>query len=499
MKSLQAALLLAGTSLAAAPAFAQPAAPSADQARIEQLEAQVKELTRLVGELQKSTAKATPTWRGAPQFEDKPAGWTFKPRGRLMIDVGAVENPDEDVVLNRNLGFNHRVRRARLGVEGTIPGGFGYKFEMDFAGAQVGFGDAILTYKPKDQPWDLTLGNFETLNGLEQISSSRYISFMERAAFNDAFINSRRLGVSLGVANRAGDLRLGAGLFAAHSIDNSFDNDGWIAATRGVWSPKVGGHQLHLGASAQWREFQSNNGATVSNSVNAPSTNQQARYQARPFSQTTNVRFVDTGAFAAKSDRIFGIEAAGIFKSFHLAGEAQWIKVHAYRRGDRFTEANDFFPAASFLVPAADPSFWGGYLEAGYYLTGETRGYRNGLWDRTKVLNPFSKGGWGAVQVNGRVEYLDLDSERLKSAFLNNFATGASAASVDLTRGGKQLGLLGNLVWIPEDYLRLYLQYARARITGGPFSDEAFLTSSRPYDRRRFGIDVWSARASFDF
>ena len=49
-------------------------------------------------------------------------------------------------------------------------------------------------------------------------------------------------------------------------------------------------------------------------------------------------------------------------------------------------------------------------------LTGETRGYKNGTWDRTKVLKPFSKGGWGAFQVNGRVDYLDLDSNGLTSA-----------------------------------------------------------------------------------
>ena len=59
-----------------------------------------------------------------------------------------------------------------------------------------------------------------------------------------------------------------------------------------------------------------------------------------------------------------------------------------------------------------NPSFWGGYVEAGYFLTGETRGYKAGAWDRTKVLKPFSKGGFGAVQVIGRVDYLDLDCEQ---------------------------------------------------------------------------------------
>ena len=153
-------------------------------------------------------------------MEDKEAGFTFKPRGRIQYDAGFVGNP-EDALVTRNLGFNTRARRIRLGVEGTIPGGFGYKAEADFANASVGFGDVVITYVPKDKPYNFIIGNHETWNGLEQMSSSRFLSFMERAAFDDAFINTRRIGISAGVANKAGDMRFNAGLFAAHSIDQA--------------------------------------------------------------------------------------------------------------------------------------------------------------------------------------------------------------------------------------------------------------------------------------
>jgi phosphate-selective porin OprO and OprP len=501
------ALMCGAAMVLATPAWAQEAtatvpSPAAEdeQAKIERLEQQVQALQKSLDEIKGAMVKATPSWKGAPQYEDKEAGWSFKPRGRLMYDVGYVSNPDDENILTRNLGFNTRFRRIRLGAEGTIPGGFGYKAEMDFANGSVGFGDVVLTYSPKDRPYSFTLGNHESLDGLEQITSSRYISFLERSAFNEAFINTRRLGLSSTLVNKAGDLRFSAGLFAAHSIDSSVDNDGWIGAARAVYSPKLGDNQLHLGLNYQYRNFQSNNGATVnSGGAGLPSTNQQARYRARPFSQTTDVRFVDTGNFAAESDQIVGVEAAGIFKSLHVTGEAQYLKANAYGRGATFSDANDFFPTASFLVPDGDPSFWGGYLEVGYFLTGETRGYRNGLWDRTKVLKPFSKGGWGAFQINGRIDYLDLDSGKLKRGFTNDFVTGGSLSSINLTRGGKQLGLLGSLLWIPEDYFRMYFQYARANITGGPFSDDVEEDSGKPFDKRNFTVDVFSARASIDF
>jgi phosphate-selective porin OprO/OprP len=536
------AALLAGSALAA-PAFAQeplpeaqqvPAEPDASdatadaaiagaapvddaQAKIELLEAQVEALQEALVGIKTQMTATTPSWKGAPLYEDKEAGWSFKPRGRIQYDAGWVGNPDDDPngsLLTRNLGFNSRARRIRLGAEGTIPGGFGYKFEVDFANSTVGFGDVILTYAPKDKPFNFIVGNHETWNGLEQISSSRFLSFMERAAFDDAFVNTRRIGLSAGYVNQAGDLRFNAGLFTAHSIDSSLDNDGWIGAARAVYSPLMGANQMHFGANFQHREFQSNNGGTIPSSSGQPSAGQSVRYRARPFSQLTDVRFVDTGNFAAKGDNIFGLEAAGIFKSLHVAAEGQYTKVDAYGPGDQLGIADplDLFgtttgtPTGSFYVADGNPSFWGGYIEAGYFLTGETRGYKNGTWDRTKVLKPFSKDGWGAVQINARLDYLDLDSGKLKRGCTNDFTaptltcTGALSAA-NFTKGGKQLGLLGSLVWIPEDYLRLYLQYSHASVTGGPFADEVEgVSSSTPdLDKEKYGVDVIMTRAQIDF
>ena len=484
---------------AADAAIAGAASGDDAQAKIELLQAQVDALQNALETVKSSMVKTAPSWKGAPLFEDKDAGWSFKPRGRIMYDVGLTGNPN-NAVATRNLGFNTRVRRLRLGAEGTIPGGFGYKFEMDYANSVVGFGDAIITYAPVGKPFSVTIGNHETLNGLEQISSSRFLSFLERSQMNDAFINTRRIGLSAGYTNKPGTFRINAGLFAAHTIDAGFDNDGYIAAARATYSPVSGGNQLHFGANVQYRQFQSNNLGTTSNSLNAPSVNRIARYRARPFAQTTDIRFVDTGNFAAKSDAIFGAEFGGVFKSLHVAGEAQYTRVDAYERGDRFPSGlSQFATTGTFLVPSGDPSFFSAYGEVGYYLTGETRGYKNGLWDRTKVLKPFSKGGWGAVQVNARYDYLDLDSNKLKQGFTNNFLTGVSTTSNSLTRGGKQTGYLASLIWIPEDYFRVLINYAHAQIEGGPQAGVVKPTSLKPLDQRKYSVDTVAARFQVDF
>lgn len=489
------------TSAYAVPVHAQQTGSEVDALRAE-VAALKEQLAAISAKVDAAAKKpvAEVKWKGGPETTG-PDGWSFKPRGRLHFDAGYVSVPGE-YAANRNLGFNSRVRRVRLGGEGTMPGGFGYKVEADFASGNVAFGDTFLSYAPKNAPITLRLGNFETLNGLEQISSSNNNSFTERASFNDAFLNSRRLGGAVAWRDDDNVLRAEAGLFTAHSIDSSFDNDGWIGAGRLTYSPMALGGQLHFGVNFQQREFASNNNAVVSVSTNAPSTNQLARYRARPNTQLTDVRFVDTGSFAAKSDRIVGLELAAIFPGFYFASEAQWTKVDAYEAGDIATGLDSFAGGNSAVTPTGDPSFFGIYAEAGYFLTGETRGYKDGIWGRTKVLKPIDKKGLGAFQIAARYEYLDLDSNALKNGLTNDFATGlTSSASLNarLGRGGTQASYLLGLNWYPMDYIRFMLNYGRIQVEGGPLAAVVDPSSTKPVDQRDFGVDVVAARMQVEF
>jgi phosphate-selective porin OprO/OprP len=474
--------------------------------------AQVEALQAQINELKKSMTVANPTWKGAPQWVDKDAGWSFKLRGRFMYDTAYISNPDnyDGASGSKALGFDSRVRRMRIGVEGAMPGGFGYKAEVDFANGSVGFGDVVMSYAPAGKPWSVTIGNQESLDGLEQMTSSRYSSFIERAAFNDAFIDTRRLGIVFGLKNNANTLRFDTGLFAAHSIDSTTDNDGWIGAARLVYAPMALGGQLHFGLNYQHREFSGNltNGTTTtsgtSSASGAPSNNQLVKYRARPQLQTTGERFVDTGDFAAKSDDVFGAEFVGIFKSLHVVAEGQMVKTNAYKSGEVNTGLDTYFPSStpnvSAYAPSDDPTFWGGYVEVGYFLTGETRGYKNGLFDRTKVLKPFDQGGWGALQINARLDYLDLDSKKLKRGCTQNFTSSTPCTLANnLSKGGIQIGYQTSLVWSPMDYFRFTLQYIHLNVEGGPKQSLVNPTSTEALDKRSFSVDSMALRAAFDF
>jgi len=377
--------------------------------------------------------KASPpvavAWKGAPKFEGK-GGWSFKPRGRLQVDAGVIDAPSST---GRSDGFGSEMRRARLGVEGDIPGGFGYKFEADFAGNEVEIADAILTYKHKGLT--ISAGQHNNFQGLEELSSSRFISMIERAAFTDAFGFERRVGLSAQYG--AGDLLLQGGVFT----DNMSDLPGksWSMDGRVVFMPKLGEGQLHLGASVHYTEL--NDAADT------------VRYRQRPFVHTTGERFINTGAFSATSETGYGLEGAFISGPFHAAAEGYWQKVSR--------------PAG-----LADPTFFGGYAEVGYFLTGgDSRGYKKGTFDRVKPESPVGEGGMGALQVNLRYDRLDLTDAGIVS--------------------GTQDGLAISLIWTPTDYTRLMMNYGRMKYKDAVHPAAGGDTS--------YSVNAFGMRAQVDF
>lgn len=456
-------LLTASAAAIAAPAMAQQT-PAEMQAELEELRNRVQTLETLVERLtqdqsrtaaqaaeagqaaaaaQASAEQTAATVAAAPEVSFGAAarasddnGWSFQPFGRLQYDFAHVGEPDG--IADPGLGFSNELRRGRVGVHGDIPGGFGYKLEVDFADNDVAVTDAIITYETGD--FDFTVGQHNNFQGLEELTSSRFTSFMERAAFTDAFNFERRVGASVGYA--AGDVRVNAGVFT-DDIDALTDdgNNGHSIDGRIVFSPQVGDTQLHFGANAHWRELAE---------LRDVSVNPGARYRQRPFVHTTDTRFIDTAGLAVQEETSFGLEAAVISGRFHAVAEGHWLTAE--------------------LANAADPTFFGGYVEAGVFLTGDRRGYRGGRFDRTRPNSPVGEGGIGAIQFNVRYDYLDL-----------------SDAGV---MGGRQNLIGASLIWTPIDYARISINYGRAEYDDTPIP--GLIDND-------FGVDVFGLRTEVDF
>lgn len=372
---------------------------------------------------------------GAPRIGSS-AGWSLKPRGRIQYDVGNISAPPG--VPSAGLGFVSELRRARLGVEGTMPGGLSYLFDVDLGEGIAEITEATLAWRASEQ-FSLTVGQHNNFQSLEELTSDRFTSFMERAAFTDAFNFEYRLGAS--ATWSSGPLIVQGGVFSDNLLEIDEGDDQLSVDGRIVYAPRLGETQLHLGASAHWRD----NGDLLARG-------QTTRYRQRPAIHATDVRFLATPALAVDQEAHFGLEAALVRGPFHAAAEAHWL------RADR--------PGA-----AGDPSFFGGYVELGWFLTGESRGYRSGRWDRTRVRRAIEEGGAGAFQISLRYDILDLNSGGVI--------------------GGRQDGVQAALMWIPTDHARLMINYSRL------YHDEARVPAAN--GDRDYAVDVIGARAQFDF
>ncbi|WP_234028957.1 porin [Aurantiacibacter spongiae] len=369
---------------------------------------------------------------GAALSAETEEGWSFKPFGRLQFDAGTTALPDGLALAD---GYGSELRRIRLGVAGDMPGGFGYKLEVDFAGGDAEITDAILTYETGAA--ELTVGQHNNFQSLEELTSSRFSSFIERAAFTDAFGFERRLGLS--VQYGVGDVLVQAGVFG-DNFDDLPDSNSRSFDARAVYAPQIGGAQLHVGGSLHFTELNGDD---------------SVRYRQRPLVHFTSNRLLDTGNVGADREFGTGLEAAAILGPLHFAGEAFWQSID---QSDTFTAADD-------------PTFFGGYAEIGYFLTGERRGYKGGKFDRTQPLAPVGEGGIGAVQLVARYDRLDLSDAGIT--------------------GGIQNGFYGSLIWVPTDYTRLMVNYGRLDYHDAP--------RPLPSGERDYAADVVGVRAQVDF
>ena len=106
------------------------------------------------------------------------------------------------------------------------------------------------------------------------------------------------------------------------------------------------------------------------------------------------------------------------------------------------------------------------------------------------MLKPFNQGGWGAIQLNGRVDYVDLSDDVDGSS--------SSLSAPFYVNGGKQIAYQASIIWNPTDYTRLMAQYSHINVTGGPrnsLGDDL----SDPANEREFDSDIFAMRAQLDF
>jgi phosphate-selective porin OprO/OprP len=385
-------------------------------------------------------------WGPSPTLRSKDGNWSMHLRGRLFVDGGYLDDQDG---FYRNDNATE-VRAARLGIEGTVWKDFDYRFEVDFADDDVEIDDAYIQYDGGliEPARYVRVGQYKTPNSLEELTSARFITFMERAAITDAFDLNRRIGVGSGIGGD--NWGVDAGLFG-QNVDQQSDNEGYALAGRGHYAFDMAAGDrpawLHLGSSLRFRDLEND------------SDGDSVRYRQRPFFHFTGTRSVDTGVIPdAENDVWLGGELAFVSGRFSAQSEA----------------SNTWLQRSSGNDDAT--GLWGGYLGASWFLTDDSRTYdpEDGVFNRVAVKDPVHDGGIGAWQLGARLDFVDLND-----------------GSADV-RGGEQYSTILGINWYLNDHIRMMLDGAWTKVVDARESDAAATGSGNDI----FGV---GARAQVDW
>ncbi|MBF0665356.1 MAG: porin [Brevundimonas sp.] len=360
------------------------------------------------GAVQAQDAEPTTiTWKGAPEL--KWGDFTFKPRGRVYFDY---VSQDVDRAVGLDFGASEsRIRTARIGVQGTWTDRWSYVAEASIANGEASWEDLLLEYAPNDNT-AVTLGNIKSLS-LENLTSSRYTTFMERGPFND-LIDAGRV-MTLAARTGGDNWSIAGGVHGDNINDASSGGDEQRGVfVRAHFAPVVTDDvKIHLGVWARDRDR---------------GDDSAFRYRVR---NNTNYgdRYTDAGSSplgAGDADTAIGLEAAGVWRSFSVQGE--WATIDADLTGGGSAEATGYYVFASF------------------FPTGEQRRYKaaDGKFDRISIREPVTKGGMGAVELAIRYDAADL----------TEFAGVATA--------GEYSAVTLGATWYPFPYVRFLANYTDA-------------------------------------
>jgi len=272
------------------------------------------------------------------------------------------------------------VRRLRLGLAGYVKfwEGWNYKLEVDLTGGESTLSDAYIAYRT--QRWGtFRIGNQKVAQTLSGQTSSVSIPFMERPLPVLAFTLQRRLGIGWDTHLR----KLGANITVFYKDPNeNIGSSGY--AGRFYFNPvRFRGDVVHVGASFMNLKLEND-----------------GRFRARPESNLTNIRLVDTGVRPnVKKQDTFGLELAGALGPLTIRSE--------------------FYSAGWSREFQEDARFDGWYVEGSWFLTGETANYRDG-----KFIRPVVKGQRGAWEVAMRLSSLDLNDKDVRGGTEDNFSLG---------------------------------------------------------------------------
>ena len=301
--------------------------------------------------------------------------------GRIMYDMAAWNSGD-----NSDNNYGSEFRRVRLYNSGEIYGNVKYKLQLDFAGGNISYKDVWMELSEPLLNGNIRVGHFKEPLRLESLTSSKYITFMERS-LPIAFAPERNTGVMYHT-NIDDKISLQAGCFLEA---NSYGNDKELTNKLNITSRITylvmnnENNILHIGVANSRRD----------NSENIYSFSSQAENH--------------LGTKLPQSVQFTGVEKTNI-----LGAEIAYVRDRLSLQGEYLrTIVSSGNPMGFHEYPYADEHELNGYYgQISYFLTGESRAYKSSYegFNRVKPNNNYGLNGKGAIELVARISKIDLSN-----------------------------------------------------------------------------------------
>lgn len=340
-----------------------------------------------------------PYWDNGLKLESSDKHFSVKFGGRIQYDIMFINQDDS---LNNHFDAENgtEFRRARLYTSGTVYKTIKYKFQVDFAGNHVVIKDAYLRFTKI--PWigNLTIGNFKEPHGFEMITSSKYITMMERSLTNQ-FDNDRNLGIMINNSFLDKRLSLFAGYFYPSGNEAKYSGSKYNLTFRITGLPyyndKDGMKVVHLGAGLS---HENHDGLEMS-------------YASRPEAHLAP-KYLKVSVDKTKSLNEINGELVLIYNSVSLQGEYTYVGIKT---------------CESSALKESNYGFHSLFGTLSWFITGEHKNYskKKSAFSRLSPKKNFgTNGGFGAVEVALRYSVLNLNDRDLNGGKMNNITVGVN-------------------------------------------------------------------------
>jgi phosphate-selective porin OprO/OprP len=405
-----------------------------------------------------------------------------------------------------------------LGVKGKFAKYFNYEVVGNLPGTAT-IDVAFLDFAKYDQ-MQLRVGKFKQPYGLEQLTSSNNIDFLERS-YVDQTAPGKRLGAMVFGEPKPGITYAGS-IFQMNDVENDVKSEDLSFAGRGTlnFAELMGNKDAiyHVGLAgydtsssirptSSSQSSGSNTTAGTFFSYRTPgrglSNIFRAQIQGDTLTTTGTVQSAISDATADIDTKGYGLEAIAAYNSFKVQGE--------YTRGD--AQAN--YKNGTGRMSLDNEAY---YAEALWLLTGEkySGSYKKGVFSSIKPMKEFDLdnfSGLGAWELGLRYEAFDVsDSARSGSGLANGSrvqgtlncngtsSSSSNAASTSIAASGCKAGAhtyTAGIKWILNPNVMVKAAYSRTTY------DDAWahydLGSSAVNGGRMKHEDIISIRSQFTF